>query len=37
MNQNNGEKDNINNEDSIIFEQENDDVYTNELTDLEDD
>ena len=29
--------DNINNEDSIIFEQENDDVYTNELTDLEDD
>jgi hypothetical protein len=29
--------DNINNEDSIIFEQENDDVYTNELTDLDDD
>lgn len=29
--------DNINNEDSIIFEQENDDVYTNDLTDLEDD
>lgn len=29
--------DNISNEDSIIYEQENDDVYTNELTDLEDD
>lgn len=29
--------DNINNEDSIIFEQENDDVYTNDLTDLDDD
>ena len=29
--------DDIGNEDSIIFEQENDDVYTNELTDLEDD
>lgn len=29
--------DNIGNEDSIIYEQENDDVYTNELTDLDDD
>lgn len=29
--------DNISNEDSIIYEQENDDVYTNELTDLDDD
>lgn len=28
--------DNINNEDSIIYEQENDDVYTDELTDLDD-
>ena len=29
--------DNIGNEDSIIFKEENDDIYTNELTDLEDD
>lgn len=29
--------DNISNEDSIIYEQENDDVYTNDLTDLDDD
>lgn len=29
--------DDIDNDDSIIFKEENDDVYTNELTDLEDD
>lgn len=29
--------DNIGNEDSIIFKEENDDIYTNELADLEDD
>jgi hypothetical protein len=29
--------DNIGNEDSIIFKEENDDIYTNELTDLDDD
>ena len=28
--------DNISNDDSIIFEQENDDVYTDDLTDLDD-
>ncbi len=28
--------DNIDNDDSIIFKEENDDIYTNELTDLED-
>lgn len=29
--------DNIGNEDSIIFKEENDDIYTNDLTDLDDD
>lgn len=29
--------DNIGNEDSIIFKEENDDIYTNELVDLDDD
>lgn len=29
--------DNISNEDSIIFKEENDDIYTNDLTDLDDD
>lgn len=29
--------DNIDNDDSIIFKEENDDIYTDELTDLEDD
>jgi hypothetical protein len=29
--------DNIDNDDSILFKEENDDIYTNELVDLEDD
>ena len=29
--------DNIDNDDSILFKEENDDIYTNELADLEDD
>lgn len=29
--------DNIGNDDSIIFKEENDDIYTNELVDLDDD
>lgn len=29
--------DNISNDDSIIFKEENDDIYTNDLTDLDDD
>ena len=29
--------DNIGNDDSIIFKEENDDIYTNDLTDLDDD
>ena len=29
--------DNIGNDDNIIFKEENDDVYTNDLTDLDDD
>lgn len=29
--------DNIDNDDSILFKEENDDIYTNELADLDDD